>query len=186
MSAATHILKTRVTAETKQLIESIARQQQLTESAWLRRLIANTLQSAGAGATDTAAAEASEPSRRAARLMVRLVPEDQLLLQARAAARGMPSATYVAVVVRAHLRGVVPLPKDELQALRRALAELSVIGRNLNQLARAANQAGRVTGPSRDELRALLRACEGLRDHFRRLLEANLRSWEVGHAEAPL
>jgi hypothetical protein len=47
MSAATHILKTRVTAETKQIVESIARQQQLTESAWLRQLITSTLQSAG-------------------------------------------------------------------------------------------------------------------------------------------
>ena len=184
MSAATHILKTRVTSQTKQVVESIARQQQLTESAWLRRLITSTLSTAGAVVKDTASVDGSEGSPRAARLMVRLVHEDQLLLQARAAERGMPSATYVSVVVRAHLRGVVPLPKDELQALRRAIAELSVIGRNLNQLARAANQGGRVTGPNRDELRALLRACEGLRDHFRRLLDANLRSWEVGHAEA--
>jgi hypothetical protein len=186
MTTATHILKTRVTADTKQIIESIARQQQLTESAWLRRLISSTLQSAGAAPSGTAEAEAPEESPRAARLTIRLVPEDQLLLQARAAARGMPSATYISVMVRAHLRGVVPLPKEELQALRRATGELAVIGRNLNQLARAANQTGRVTGPSRDELRALLRACEGLRDHFRRLLEANLRSWEAGRAEAPL
>ena len=134
---------------------------------------------------ETASAEALEAAPRAARLMIRLVREDQLLLQARAAERGMPSATYVSVVVRAHLRGVAPLPKDELQALRRASAELAVIGRNLNQLARAANQTGRCHGAGRDELRALLRACEGLRDHFRRLLDANLRSWEAGHAEAP-
>lgn len=186
MAAATHVLKTRVTAETKDIVEAIARQQQLTESAWLRRLITSTLQSAGAAPKQTAEAEVSDEAPRAARLMIRLVREDQLLLQARAAARGMPSATYISVIVRAHLRGVVPLPKDELQALRRATAELAVIGRNLNQLARASNQTGRVTGPSRDELRALLRACEGLRDHFRRLLDANLRSWEAGRAEAPV
>jgi len=185
MSAATHILKTRVTPATKQVIEAIARQQQLTESAWLRRLILSTLQSAGSVPTETASAPTREAAARAVRLTIRLVRDDQLLLQARAAARGIPTATYVSMVVRAHLRGVAPVPKDELQALRRAIAELSVIGRNLNQLARAANQAGRVTGPSRDELRALLRACEGLRDHFRRLLGANLRSWEAGHAEAP-
>ena len=89
MTTATHILKTRVTADTKQIIESIARQQQLTESAWLRRLISSTLQSAGAAPSGTAEAEVPEESPRAARLMIRLVPEDQLLLQARAAARGM-------------------------------------------------------------------------------------------------
>ena len=186
MTTATHVLKTRVTADTKQIVESIARQQQLTESAWLRRLVTSTLQSAGAAPKDVAQTDAFDEAPRAARLMIRLVQEDQLLLQARAAARGMPSATYISVLVRAHLRGVVSLPKDELQALRRATAELTVIGRNLNQLARAANQTGRVTGPSRDELRALLRACEGLRDHFRRLLDANFRSWEAGRAEAPV
>jgi hypothetical protein len=29
----------------------------------------------------------------------------------------------------------------------------------------------------------MLRVCEGLRDHFRALIKANLISWEVGHAE---
>jgi predicted DNA binding CopG/RHH family protein len=175
-----------VAGDRVQIVESIASQQQLSESAELRRLITSTLQTTGAAPKDAAEAEFLDEAPRAARLMIRLVREDQLLLQARAAARGMPSATYISVVVRAHLRGVVPLPKDELQALRRATAELAVIGRNLNQLARAANQSGRVTGPSREELRALLRACEGLRDHFRRLLDVNLRSWEVGRAEAPV
>jgi hypothetical protein len=183
MAAATHMLKTRVTEETKRIIEAVARQQQLTESAWLRRLIATTLQTAGVTA-DAASAEPSEHGRRAARLMIRLLAEDQLLLHARARARGMPAATYVSVLVCSHLRGAAPLPKDELQALKRAIAELGAIGRNLNQLAKAANQAGRIVGPSREELRALLRACEGLRDHVRALLDANLRSWEVGHAEA--
>jgi hypothetical protein len=78
----------------------------------------------------------------------------------------------------------VPVPKEELQALKLSIGELGAIGRNLNQLARLANQGGRTAGPSREELRALLRACEGLRDHVRQLLNANLRSWETGHAEA--
>ena len=50
-----------------------------------------------------------------------------------------------------------------------------------NQIARAANQGARVAGPTREELMALLRACEALRNHVRRLMEANMRSWEVGH-----
>src|SRR5687768_9764806 len=109
MAAATHMLKTRVTEETKRIIEAVARQQQLTESAWLRRLIATTLQTAGV-TPDAASAEASEHARRAARLMIRLLAEDQLLLHARASTRGIPAATYVSVLVRSHLRGVSPLP----------------------------------------------------------------------------
>lgn len=181
---ATHILRTRVTIETRDVVESIARQQQLTESAWLRRLIETTLQSTGA-ANSVRMSDAADRLPRQARLMIRLLPEDQMLLESRANARGMPAATYVSMAIRSHLRALAPLPKEERETLRRAIGELSVIGRNLNQIARAVNQGGRVTGPTRDELRALFRACEGLRDYVRRLYDANLRSWETGHAETP-
>lgn len=85
--------------------------------------------------------------------------------------------------MRAHLRHLTPLPRDELLALKRTISELGAIGRNINQIARAANQGDRVDGPSRAELFAILKACEGLRDHVRGLLMANLRSWAVGHDE---
>src|ERR1700685_2491042 len=45
----------------------------------------------------------------------------------RAAARGMAPATYVSVLTRAHLRSLAPLPKDELQALKRTVGELGSI-----------------------------------------------------------
>jgi hypothetical protein len=95
----------------------------------------------------------SNPSRgsepRGARLTVRLLPEDRLLLRARAAARGMPAATYVSSLVRAHLRTLAPLPREELAELRHSIAELSAVGRSLNQFARALNQDARVAAPGR-------------------------------------
>ena len=102
-----------------------------------------------------------------------------MVLANRAAARGMRSATYVSVLVRSHLRGVAPLPKDELLALKRAIAELTAIGRNLNQIAKASHQ-GTALPPGREDLRAMLKIAEGLRDHFRELLKANERSWSEG------
>jgi hypothetical protein len=174
----THILRTRLPATTHTVVEAIARQQQLTESAWLRRLIETTLQSSG---VVLPAFEAKDEATRQARLMIRLLPDDQALLHARAKARGMPVATYASVVIRSHLHGVAPLPKEERALLNQAIGQLTAIGRNLNQIARLANQGGRVVGPSREDLRALLRACEGLRNHVRQLVDANLRSWESGH-----
>jgi hypothetical protein len=117
------------------------------------------------------------------RLYVRLDPNDRLLLNERAAARGIPPATYVAVLARSHLRNLVPLPKEELLALRQTVSELSSIGRNIKQTARAANQGARASGPSREDLRAILKVCEGLRDHVKALLSANIKSWEQGYAE---
>lgn len=171
----TRILRTRVPETTHKVVETIARQQQLTESAWLRRLIETTLQSSGAIPQSV---EGKDEKPRQARLMIRLLPDDRALLSARAGARGIPAATYVSVVMRSHLRGVVPLLKDERALLSESIGELSAIGRNLNQIARHANQGGPVLGPSRADLFALLRACEALRDHVRQLVDANLRSWD--------
>ena len=186
---ATQFLKARVSVEEKRRVQVMARQELITESVWLKRLaIAAINDSQRRYVTDeTAPAARGEPQRcsRDARLYVRLRPEDCLLLRERAAARGMARATYISVLVRAHLRSLPPLPKDELAALKRSVAELGAIGRNLNQIARTGNQSGRVVGPVQEDLRAFLKVCESLRDHTKTLLRANLDSWAVGNAEAP-
>jgi Bacterial mobilisation protein (MobC) len=95
----------------------------------------------------------------------------------------MAAATYVSVLVRAHLRNLTPLPKDELLALNRSVAELGAIGRNLNQIARATHQAVPISEPRRSDVLAMLRVCEALRDHVKALLKENAVSWKAGYAE---
>jgi hypothetical protein len=119
---------------------------------------------------------------RDARLTVRLVPEDRVLLRERAAARTMHASTYVSVLVRSHLRRVAPLPDRELSNLQASLRELAAIGRNLNTMARLMQQDDRQAAPGRQEVQAMLQVCEALRDHFRALIKANLISWDIGHA----
>jgi hypothetical protein len=164
----------------KTLLRVLAEREQVTESALVRQLLEVTLRMSakeGFPKLDTL-----ETVSRDARLSIRLTPDDRILLCERASARGMPSATYVAVLVRSHLRNLTPLPKEELLALKRSVAELGTLGRNLNQIARAANQGGRPTGPGREDLKSMLRVAEGLRDHVKALLRANQTSWERGHA----
>ena len=54
----------------------------------------------------------------------------------------------------------VVLRGSVVEELIRSIGQLGAIGRNLNQIARAANQGDRVVGLTREELMALLRACE--------------------------
>ena len=129
------------------------------------------------------AAESVARAGRRVRLYVRLRPDDQLLLRERAAARRMATATYVSVLVRAHLRQLAPLPADELRALNRVVADLGAIGRNLNQMARATHPAAPAMENRRIDAMAMIRVCEALRDHVKALLKANAVSWKVGHAE---
>lgn len=172
-------LKTRVSADIKRLVQRAAGEQLVTESVWLRRVVLGALSSSAASSVDLASvADATKP--RSTRLYVRLRGEDQLLLQERAAARGLRTSTYLSVLARAHLRNLPPLPKEELLALKRATSELAALGRNVNQVARAANQDGRTGGVAKDDLRAILRVCEALRDHTKGLIRTNLMSWQIG------
>jgi predicted DNA binding CopG/RHH family protein len=173
-------LKTWVTKETKEHFAAVARHQGLSESALLKRLVELMLQTANAA--EVATIEAAGLLARDSRVTVRLRLDDQMLLRERAAARGMRSATYLAVLARAHLRSLAPLPKTELLALKRVVSELGDLGRNLNQIARTANKGERVSGPGREDLKTMLRVCEALRDHVKALIRSNLISWEQGHA----
>ncbi|MGH9641463.1 MAG: hypothetical protein ACRD3Q_03475, partial [Terriglobales bacterium] len=137
---ANHFIAARVSPEMKARLKVMAEQRHLSESALLKRLLEVTLD--GAAVPQIGNHCRTQRIARAARLYVRLRPDDQLLLTERAVARGMRAATYVSVLVRAHLRQLAPLPKDELLALKRSIAELGAIGRNLNQIAHAVRQGG--------------------------------------------
>lgn len=192
---ATEFVKARLPLELKERVKVLAERQLLSESAWLRRLVVREVQATdgdrAAGTCSVALAGKDRAghrrrevaSRRSGRVYMRLRGDDRLLLEARAEARGMRPATYVSVLTRCHLRQLAPLPKDELLALKRSVGELAAIGRNINQIARAANEGGRLPSSVRDEFRAMLKVCEALRDNTKGLLKANLTSWESGYGE---
>jgi flagellar biosynthesis regulator FlaF len=168
----------RVSIETKVRLHEIAELRGVTESALLKKFVdIALLQSAGTPDSDIARQIDAVP--RNARLFVRLRPDDHVLLRERAATRGMAAATYASIVLRTHLRGVARIPDREFAELKRSVAELRAIGRNLNQIARVANATGQVTAPNRQDLQALLRACSALRDHVKELVRANASSWET-------
>ena len=171
----------RSSAETKTLLQSIAAREQVTESALVRQLLETLVRTSAT--QSPVVGKPDDTELRAERLSIRLSPDDRLLLCERATARGMPSATFVAVLVRSHLRKLTPLPTGELAALKRSIAELGAIGRNLNQIARTLNAGGRSDGPGREHLELMLKIAMGLRDHVRALLKANETSGERGYGE---
>jgi hypothetical protein len=176
-------LQTWLDLGSKERFSAVARHEGLSDSALLKRLVDLMLQTATAG--QGALPDAGDDSRASAtRVSVRLRPDDVPILQHRAAARGLRSATYISVLTRAHLHRLAPLPREELLAVKRAVSELASIGRNLNQLAHAANRGERSAGPNREDLKAMLKVCGALRDHIRGLLAANLRSWDQGYDDS--
>lgn len=74
-----------------------------------------------------------------------------------------------------------PLTKDQLQAFREQVRELQIIGRNLNQIARAMNR-GEIDEPVvREDLSTFGKVATAMREATRALLKANTKAWEAGH-----
>src|ERR1700734_1939253 len=181
--ACTEFLKARVSPEIKFRVKAVAERDFQSEAAWLKRLVLREIRACDAalgGGGETSRLEGNRRAGRGARgpngcgkpMLVRLRNEDRLLLDARAEARGMRPATYASVLLRSHMRKLTPLPKDELLALKRSIALLASIGRNINQIAKAANQGGRIADSAGAEFRAMLKICVALRDNTKALLKA--------------
>jgi predicted DNA binding CopG/RHH family protein len=174
------LIACRVTSEVKTSVRRLADRRGITESTLVRQLLDLVLQTADPEGASTVLPQTKV--NRDARLNVRLEPEDWRLLRERARARGMASATYLSYLARSHLRGAAPLPKMEYTLLTQSVEQVAAVGRNLNQIARAMNQGDRSAVPGRNEVLAMVKVAEGLRDHVRGLLDANARSWGEGYA----
>ena len=123
------LIAARVSPQAKARLVALANAQQLTESAFLDRLVESTFQVMAPPSSEDV--DSAEPGDRSARLYVRLREDDRLLLRE----RGMPAATYASLLIRAHLRRLTPLPTQEFQEFRSSVLAVSAIGRNLNQIA---------------------------------------------------
>ena len=177
------LIACRVTPQTKARVRRLAERDGITESALLRQLLDVVLRTANLD--EMPAMATPDRVNRDARLNVRLEPEDWRLLRERSKARGMAAATYLSYLARSHLRGAAPLPKSEYTLLKQSIEQLAIVGRNLNQIARAMNQGERPAMAGRPEVAAMLKVSEGLRDHFKGLLDANDRAWRTEHAKSP-
>jgi hypothetical protein len=178
--SADQIIGARVSSETKSQFRALASRQQISESALLKQLVDLTLRK-----VRPLDEQVLSPDRglRGERVWVRLRPEDRLLLGERAANRGMAVATYVSALVRSHLRQLAPLPTPELDLMKRSVAELRAISRHLDQMVRAANGGARPAALNNGNAQVMLKVCEGLLDHVKALIKANLRSWDLGYAD---
>ena len=177
-------IQVRVAPAVKARLQSLAERESITESALVRQLLLTMLR------VQLSAEEAEpEPEKREAilrdsRVWVRLRLEDRKLLNARAGIRGVPSATYIALLVRGHLHAVAPLPEAELLAVKQSISELRSIRRDLNTVARVIGREGAAAQPGQRDVLRLMKVGDVLLDRIKALYVANAKAWETGDAEA--
>ena len=169
------------TLDQKAGFAALALSRGLSESKLLGLLIDSVLErNPVEEARDVRHGEAGEGDR----ITLRLRPGDGRCLRLRAQRRGMKYSTYAAALIRAHVRADPPMPHEELARVERSLAEISLIGRRLNQIAGAVREGQGVDSGLRPELTVVLRALEELRQTLREVVRVNRISWESGDVEA--
>ena len=119
--AAPPFVAARVTPEMKTLLRVLAEREQITESALVRQLLEVMLRtSAKEGFPKLDNLEKVSFGTRGSASGWHLRIGSPVERPGRRLS-GMPSATYVSVLVRSHLRNLAPLPKEELLALKRSV-----------------------------------------------------------------
>jgi hypothetical protein len=177
------VVRARLNPELHKRFEDLRLAEGLTESGLLQRAVRNELEGADRLAWRSAiqrvraptGGEGTEPTRLTFRLPV-FIREAATV---RAAARGLRVTPWVAALVQSHVAATPVLTDAELQ-VEAANRELGAIGRNINQIARALNEAHFQTERVRlDRLAELSEEIDSTREAIRSLVRASRNAWGV-------
>ena len=171
------VLKTLVETETKTRFRNLAKTRGLSESELLRSVVlVVTGQDADADQPINSEAENTELERMTVRLPGFLMDA----AKQRGKAKGMVASRWVAALVQTNLTGKPVMTDKELAELQASNRELAAIGRNINQIAKALNEAFHETERVRlDTLAALSQSINENRSAIRSLVRASQQAWEA-------
>jgi predicted DNA binding CopG/RHH family protein len=175
MAGPSPILKARFDADTHERFLVAARKRGLKDSELLRLAVNRELDQ-----TETCAAEvAPDPDQaQQGRVTVRMPSFLMDAAKERAKAKGMKLSRWIAALVQSNLTKHPVLTDAELKTVDATARELSAIGRNINQIARALSeshfQAERVRI---DRLAELAEAVNESREAIRSLVRASRQAW---------
>ena len=170
-------LQARIDLEAHRRFVALAKARGLTESALLRLAVEREV-----GHAESRAIPAMPAPERGAtsRITVRLMPKVLAAARERAASMGMAPSRWIASLVQSNLGREPVFTGPELTAVDAAVRELAAIGRNINQIARALNEAHFQTDRVRlDRLAELNEVIEKTRDEIRALARASRGVWSA-------
>ncbi|MDD4907127.1 MAG: plasmid mobilization relaxosome protein MobC, partial [Methylobacter tundripaludum] len=168
--------KTLVETETKRRFRNLAKTRGLSESELLRSVV---LVVTGQDAADLPIEPEAENSE-LERMTVRLPGFLMDAAKQRGKSKGMAASRWVAALVQANLTGKPVMTDKELAVLQASNRELAAIGRNINQIAKALNEAFHETERVRlDTLAALNQSITENRAAIHSLVRASQQAWEA-------
>jgi hypothetical protein len=178
----TVVLGTRTSSATKARFAALAAQQGLTESALLALLVDKVLAANTASDMLKSIDRTREEECASERLTLRLRPGDRALADAKAAARRMKTSSYLAMLVRTHVRGVPVMPPAELDELKSMAGHLAALGRQIRTISASTGVQGLPPAASQQLLIDVSSTVESVREAVAGVVRTNLISWEAGNA----
>lgn len=178
------LISTRADAVLKEQFRARAKTLRIKESALLQRLIRHELSSVSTAIPFSPVltpTPQTDEDVETVRITVRLPRFLRLAVRERAAQRKMSESRWVAALIQSNLRKEPVMNDAEIAALLESNRELAALGRNLNQVARALNEAFYETERVKLEaLGVLAAAIKENRDAIRVLVRASQQAWRNG------
>lgn len=178
------LLSTRVDQDLKAAFSAEAKVRMLTDAKLLELVIAAFLQRLPPAPAMAPSSPNSGTEVRSEDVRVRLAPHEYAELDRLATRRHWKRGTYLAYLFGVHLSGSPRFSEDEMLALRHITAQLSAVGRNINQIARALNisldEAHQAQALNFTYLKNLI---DQVRHLVKEVIRANLKSWGVADGD---
>lgn len=175
MNGPSPILKARFDAEVHARFLALAKARGLKESELLRLAVNREL---GQAPAELSMVEPDPNQADHDRITVRMPAFLMTAMKGRAKSQGMAPSRWIAALVQSNLTRHPVLTDAELQAVEATTRELTAIGRNINQIARALNEAHFRTERVRlDRLAELGEKINNIREAIRALVRASRNAW---------
>jgi hypothetical protein len=167
-------LKTQVDDALKSAFVKLALSRNLSEAALLRELVI------GATLSEVTRPSVSPEANRKTKSITVYVPaflKEHVAHRARS--RCLTTSGWVSALIQSNLMQDPVMTHNQLAALNASIRELSAIGRNVNQIAKALNQRPGDTGLSVEILDSISAKIGTHRSSVRELVRASERSWSA-------
>ena len=187
-SRSSRVIATRVPPETRARFAALAARHHLSASSLLAKMVDEVLKtngqiSPGSGAQRSPYETESDVGA-ADRITLRLRQGDRALAARRAHARGMKTASYLALLIHNHVRGTAVLPPDELDQIKVTGARLAALERQLRMFGMPNTLPAPVASDLGEAIASVRREVEAAREATAALVRRNLISWETGAGRA--
>ncbi|TWD77191.1 hypothetical protein FB547_110153 [Variovorax beijingensis] len=186
-SLSSRVISTRVPPETRARFAALAARHHLSASTLLARMVDEVLKTngdilLGSGGQRSLRETENRPGV-ADRVTLRLRNGDRALAAGRARARGMKTASYLALLIHNHVRDAAVLPPNELDQIKATSAQLAALGRQLRMFGMPNTLSQPASGLS-ETIARVRREVEEAREATAAIVRRNLVSWETGAGSA--